>query len=148
MLGSLNKYRRSNTPLHPFHLPYTSIYSQAGWRSHPALLNIQNSRNSRAAMLLAPEAACRRRNVARLIFRDNFAPLVNTLADWSGEDWRELKLMCATKKKEKKKAKPSGRLNAALIKMHIHIFPSSLSATCPRVSASTDLKLLPPLLLL
>lgn len=47
-----------------------------------------------------------------------FPPLVNTLVNWSGEDWQEPKLMCA-------KAKPSRKLNAVLIKMRIHIFSLS-----------------------
>lgn len=42
---------------------------------------------------------------------------------------------------------PSGRLNAALIKMHIHIFPSSLSLCNTSESFHTS-EIIPPTLLL
>lgn len=75
---------------------------------------------------------CRRRRMWPAWYSAiTFPPLVNTLVNWSGEDWQEPKLMCA-------KAKPSRKLNAVLIKMHVHIFffPFSLLTTCPRMSAS------------
>lgn len=55
-------------------------------------------------------------NVVCLIFCDNFPPLVNTFAKWSGEDWPEPKLMCV-------KAEPSRKLNSSLIKICTFTFP-------------------------